>query len=532
MSASAPTKWPPEVTDEQREALTLLATTYALSHGLVYLPPADVQPPAPTSAIHAPLALFPSPFPRKQFELAKRLQRKYNQLYARVAMAEDFLDQVMGAEVGVGRVDEFTGQLWRIWKNVRDEGITQASAHRTRVVTGLLRAEGVPQTRHLGLFRSDYLLHTPQGGGPLELKQVEFNTISSSFGALSENVARLHKHLLVTTEYYNSSPILRAENFPPNDTIAGLAEGLAAAHKAYGSPSQEIRAWILFVVQNGERNVFDQRWLEYELSERHSIRVVRQTFEQLAASAEVVPTSRILRLKLPGLLPRGAESVEVSTVYFRAGYTPTDYPTPAHYETRHLLERSVAIKCPSIQLQLAGGKKVQQVLTRPEYFQRFVCGNSPGMASLDYEVRASWMGMWGMNENGEEGVRKARAQAQNLVLKPQREGGGNNVYKEDIPAFLDSLPKEEREAWIAMELIRTPEGLGNYLVRAGGGTAGAVKTEVVSELGIFGWALFGGPDGAIEEKEVGWLLRTKGKESNEGGIAAGFSVLDSVVLYD
>ncbi|KAH9856943.1 glutathione synthase [Lenzites betulinus] len=502
MASSSPPQWPPEVTDEQREALTLLATTYALSHGLVYLPPADVQPPVPTSAIHAPLALFPSPFPRAQFELARSLQHQYNELYARIALDESFLDTVMGAEVGVGRVDEFTGQLWRIWKRLREEGISQP--------------------RHLGLFRSDYLLHTPADGGPLELKQVEFNTISSSFGSLSQNVANLHRHLLAATEYFNSSPLLRPENLPPNDTIAGLAEGLAAAHKAYGSPS----ASILFVVQNGERNVFDQRWLEYELLDKHSIRVVRQTFEQLAVSAQVVPRSRILRLKLSGLLPRGAESVEISTVYFRAGYTPTDYPTPAHYETRSLLESSVAIKCPSIQLQLAGGKKVQQVLTEDGHLNRFM------KEAQAHRIRASWMGMWGLDANLDKGVEKARREAYNLVLKPQREGGGNNVYKSDIPAFLDKLPSGETKAWIAMELIRTPEGLGNYLVRAGGGTAGAVKTEVISELGIFGWALFGGPKDEIEQKQVGWLLRTKGKDSNEGGIAAGFSVLDSVVLYD
>jgi glutathione synthase len=29
---------------------------------------------------------------------------------------------------------------------------------------------------------------------------------------------------------------------------------------------------------------------------------------------------------------------------------------------------------------------------------------------------------------------------------------------------------------------------------------------------------------------VGWLVRTKGKDSNEGGVATGFSVLDSVLL--
>jgi len=80
-----------------------------------------------------------------------------------------------------------------------------------------------------------------------------------------------------------------------------------------------------------------------------------------------------------------------------------------------------------------------------------------------------------------------------------------------------------------MELISPPVGLKNYLVRAGSGTS--VETEVVSELGIFGWSLFG-QGKVIGEKEVGWLVRTKGKESNEGGVATGFSVLDSLVLVD
>ncbi len=32
----------------------------------------------------------------------------------------------------------------------------------------------------------------------------------------------------------------------------------------------QCRAWILFIVQAGERNVFDQRWLEYELLEKYA----------------------------------------------------------------------------------------------------------------------------------------------------------------------------------------------------------------------------------------------------------------------
>jgi len=40
-------------------------------------------------------------------------------------MDDYFLDKVMGAVEGVGKVDEFTGRLWRGWKDIRDEGVVQ-----------------------------------------------------------------------------------------------------------------------------------------------------------------------------------------------------------------------------------------------------------------------------------------------------------------------------------------------------------------------------------------------------------------------
>jgi glutathione synthase len=257
-------------------------------------------------------------------------------------------------------------------------------------------------------------------------------------------------------------------------------------------------------------------------------------------SVRLDPGSLALQVSPHGSYPTSG-FVEISTIYFRAGYTPDDFPTPAHYETRFVLERSLAIKCPSIPLQLAGGKKVQEVLTKPGVLEKFLLEEvRPGEDVFGEaevkDVRESWMKMWGLGDDvgrGEgSGLEKARSLASSLVLKPQREGGGNNVYKEAIPAFLDTLPVKEQEAWIAMELITPPTGTSNYLVRAVGGMSGSevLRAEVVSELGIFGWALFGG--GEVRAKEVGWLVRTKGRETNEGGVATGFSVLDSVLLID
>ncbi|KAI0265685.1 glutathione synthase [Gloeopeniophorella convolvens] len=492
------TSWPPDVSIEQLDQLTLLATTYALSHSLLYLPPFSSKsppPPSPESAIHAPISLFPTPIPRRLFAQAVALQRAYNTLYARVTLDTAFLDEVMGPG-GVADVDDFTRALWSAWKGLRDEG--------------------VPSPLHLGLFRSDYLLHQPNPEDPIELKQVEFNTISSSFGALSQQVTGLHRYLARSTQYFDTSPLLSPENFPPNETVKGLAAGLAEAHGVYGNPD----AHILFVVQPNERNIFDQRLLEYELLESHGTHVTRRTFAELSTTASVSPTRSLLITPITSGL--NIAPVEISVVYYRAGYTPTDYASAADYATRALLERSRAAQCPSLALQLAGGKKVQEVLTRPGVIERFLDVDTETAAAL----RTSWVGLWALDAPG--GAEDAVRRAEDLVLKPQREGGGNNVYRGAIPAFVARLPEAERAAWVAMELIRPPRGVGAHLVRSGAGRVGA---RVVSELGIFGRALFG--DGReVKEEQVGWLVRTKAEDVDEGGVAAGFSVLDSIVLVD
>ena len=57
------------------------------------------------------------------------------------------------------------------------------------------------------------------------------------------------------------------------------------------------------------------------------------------------------------------------------------------------------------------------------------------------------------------------ATPERFVLKPQREGGGNNVYGEDIKPFLESIrTSKERNAYILMDRIQPPV-TKNYMVR-------------------------------------------------------------------
>ncbi|KAI0292396.1 glutathione synthase [Russula brevipes] len=431
--------WPPHATTEQLDHLTLLAATYALSNSILYLPLASPEKPSASTRIRYPCPdlLDPNSHPTPPLLQALTLQRAYNTLYARVALDVSFLDDVMGPG-GVGGVDDFTSALWSAWKRLRDEG--------------------VPPPLHLGLFRSDYLLHQPTPNDSISLKQVEFNTISSSFGPLSQRVAGMHHYLVESTGYFGISPLLSSSNLPSNETTKHLAEGLAEAHRAYGVPD----AHVLFIVQPHERNVFDQRLLEYQLFESHGIRVTRRTFAELGTTASISASRALLIAAIsPGY---NVAPVEISVAYYRAGYAPTDYASPADYATRALLESSRAAQCPSLALQLAGAKKVQEVLTRPGVLERFLAPEEGAAA-----VRDSWVRMWALDVDGGAGAEEAVRRAHELVLKPQREGGGNNVYRGNIPPFVARLPQHERAAWIAMELIHPPRGVGAYLVRPGTG---------------------------------------------------------------
>lgn len=66
------------------------------------------------------------------------------------------------------------------------------------------------------------------------------------------------------------------------------------------------------------------------------------------------------------------EGHEVALVYFGTGQKPKEYPGPQEWEARLMIERSYAIKCPTIGFQLAGSKKIQQLLAQPGVLEKFL----------------------------------------------------------------------------------------------------------------------------------------------------------------
>ena len=312
------------------------------------------------------------------------------------------------------------------------------------------------------------------------------------------------------------------------------------AHEAYGPAKSDpsLRKCILFVVQDPENNIFDQLAISTNLQTHHKTSVFRLPFASVLDYTSIPPhhEGRPLLYHPPHL---SSEKFEVSIIYFRAGYSPDEYSSPVAWQARLHLERSAAIKCPSILTHLAGSKKIQQILAIPSspHLSRFLA-NTSHKAKID-RLRATFATIYPLDdsEQGRQALSIARDISKSLkyVLKPQREGGGNNIYGAKIPDHLSSLGDDERKyrSHILMELIEPPP-LSNSIFRNGEVQSGGV----IGELGIYGTCLWRTTDEGsagsriILNEEAGYLLRTKGRESEEGGVAAGFGAVDSVCLVD
>ena len=461
-------------------------------------------------------------------------------------------------------VDDFLAQLWKIHLSVKEEGYTHQF--------------------DLGMFRSDYMLDVPEGSASPSLKQVEFNTISSSFGGLAAQVTEMHTELATFPSPAQplaypphplfsqiqptdtSSSLKSVGTPPPNAAVPTLTASLAAAHNAYGASkhSPSLPLCVIFLVQDNERNIFDQLAVSTHLLRKHNIPSFRLPTSAILTHTSIPPTSTNPSRPLIYTPPSSPTTpYEVTTVYFRALYAPSEYTSPTHWAGRHHLERSCATKCPSILLHLSGSKKIQQVLTStsPDHLARFLPTHSPSTLQT---LRSTFAPQYSLTDPEGLSLATNPSSAANHVLKPQREGGGNNIYRSHIPSFLKSIPESEYKAYILMQLIHPPAAARNTVLRSDGEV---VSGNVISELGIFGGCLWRvnhqkGADVGVREagadieerkagadiekrardeivipeilhnEEGGYLLRTKASGSDEGGVAAGFSSLDSVILFD
>ncbi|KOM52889.1 hypothetical protein LR48_Vigan09g154800 [Vigna angularis] len=407
--------------------------------------------------VHLPLCLLPGPFPESHWKQACELAPIFNELVDRVSLDGKFLQESLSR---TKHADEFTSRLLDIHSQ-------------------MLQINKTEDIR-LAIMRSDYMVDDKTKS----LLQIEMNTISTSFALIGCLMTGLHKSLI---SQYGNILGLDPNRVPANNAVDQSAEALAKGWSEYNNP----RAAILVVVQVEERNI------------------IRKTLAEVDQEGEILPDGTL-----------SVDGQPISVVYFRAGYTPKDYPSESEWRARLLMEQSSAIKCPSISYHLVGTKKIQQELAKPGVLERFV-ENKDHVAKL----RACFAGLWSLEDS--EIVKNAIENPELFVMKPQREGGGNNIYGNDLKESLLKLQEagsEEDAAYILMQRI-FPATFPAILVRDGNWSTG----HVIAEAGIFGTYLRN-KDKIIINKESGYMVRTKVSSSYEGGVLPGFGVVDTVYL--
>lgn len=429
-----------------------------------------------------PVTLLPTKFPKKQYEFAIDIQKHFNELVHNISNDFEFLNETLKDVI---KVDDFTCNLWRIYENIRAEGIAQ------------------PIT--MNILRNDLMLDKNKENAEVMWSQIEINTVSVSFGGSTSQMRHLHKKMLSITNNEEFIP-----NTIDNDNVSVLAKGIVDAWKLY----ENAKAFVVVLVSENERNIGDQRLLEKKCYKLNSnIQIKRLTFSQIRNKAKLNETNKRLIYD---------DNEEIALVYFRAGYSPNDYSNH-DWETRLLIERSLAIKSPNIQAHLAGSKKIQQILSEPNVLDKFL--KSKEIAD---KLRATFVDQYSFkDDNFDEIVHFMLKNAKQFVLKPQREGGGNNIYGEDIKKFYTDLEdKNDLRGYILMRMIE-PFVSQNYVIKTN--KTVYEKENLISELGIFGVVISKGAE-LLSSETGGYLIRTKPLHVNEGGVATGYAALDSLYL--
>ena len=262
----------------------------------------------------------------------------------------------------------------------------------------------------------------------------------------------------------------------------------------------------------------DQRALEHQLWTAHGVKAEFATMQEIAEEGRVSEGKKEL------FVTRSGNEYEVAVAYYRAGYTPDDYHSETEWTVRSMIEKSAAIKCPNVGYHLAGTKAIQAALCKPGVLERYLEAHECEKLRQCFAEQYS-LGDAETKEAAKKAIEAAKADGSGWVLKPQREGGGNNYYGEKLSTFLKDHENDSiLNGYVLMQRI-FPAAQNSIFCRMGEPTLAAS----VHEFGVFG-AYFGEGNVAFINEYSGYLMRTKFAELDEGGITTGCAVFNSPSL--
>lgn len=436
-----------------------------------------------------PVTVFPAPFEPIHLNKAKELQKNVNYMMASIANDHLFLEQ--------------------LFKNLNDPIVQQIYSIHENVCR-----RGNPAKYQLGIMRSDYMINRDN-----LLKQVEVNTISAAYASLAPKIREFHRYSVSRYQKIPLSVLDKAlpENHPDDVIVSKMLE----AHKLYMDIYRPgVKMAILFVINPYDYNLLDQKLLEWKLWEQdrdilvHRIELDAEVF---ATSLQMGPNQQLIYTS------ENEEAREVSLIYFRTGYK---LMSQRELDARLYLEKSRAIKCPSVQLQMAGMKRVQLALTDLKCFESHCRGSSDTFSEL-YRTFETFYPLDSKTKNY-----VIHGGFNRLVLKTNNEGGGYNTFGESmIQRVEEILQRGEGDQYVLMSLIKNEPSSQVLLTANPDEFVEYEHHRITSELGIYGTVLAPMSGLPVDYKTVaGHLIRSKLADSNEVGISVGSGMFDSPFL--
>jgi len=548
--------------------LTFATTIDAALHGIsLYHDPHNRLAP-----LVGPLTAVPSPWPRKSVELACSVS------------------SLMAVMLTMASMD----RKW-IYSCLKDAGVLDDDRFIQKLADIMIEDENQCPVE-IVLFRNDFMMHVLSKNrknvlhpvyGHVPFKAVEQNTVAVGMSYLSDQVKQIHNNMM--------NRLKGAGHLGPEDEhvkhrlVDGIGcqtfgKTIAKAVKTCAENgvicSVKNRVSLcLMITEDLEKNCIDQLGV---------IQAITKAIQEEGGLDRIVPLQRTISYLLQayrdqrliiddnGCLTlievdcmQNKTDKEICVVYWRMFYDPS-HVSAAKDETdlwnlRRLLERSTALKIPTIGGQLAGTKEIQKRFSSREIVEKFLpltyfdnCVEIHKKA-VDFVLECTAKQVDPL-EDIDLFNRVVKSEKHNWVLKPQREGGGNNYFSDNMVDKLFELKKNNHNldrgsAYVLMELLVPPPHKTTVLdVKVD--SIGLRSFDADSELGIYsaftvcrdkstkvdrtsGSSLCGlGPlsllniPGYITLNTGGTLLRTKPYDQDEVGIYKGYGWLDSTLLVE
>ena len=439
---------------------------------------------------HIPITLYPSPIVKSFFDKIQFYQIAFNKIMDKISRDQQYIEQIL---TPISEKDEFIKKLLEISKKV--------STFENK------------QKIQCGFFRNDYMVDKVKKF----IYQIEFNTIAVSMFSFSDKLKKFYSFF--SNKYPEIYERYKDKEIPleKKDVIPEFSSSLIESIKLF-SPENYKNTIIIFVVQENEKNVFDQRTIENELYEKYNILSKRLTLNEITKNCKVDEKGQI-----------SYEEKIISLFYFRAGYTPSDYKDEESWKGREMIELSTAIKVPNINLFLTTLKVFQYELTKPDILKKYINEELISNDIIRFFTKIYYLRDMD-KEKQKELFNQITSNPHSYVIKPQREGGGNNYYDEKIIPLLpkdDSEPSDELLNSIIMERIEAPEYETLNLI-----DEKVIVNTINSEFSVYGVIISSDDKIYNINKSVGFLVRSKDKNAGEGGVIHGSGCVDLPCLMD